>query len=196
MADQNKDTSKKMNYSEQESKQPEKKLHAKDPRAKQEELVKLVRILQKDIRGDKKAYRGICSIKGVSWAFSNAVFKITGINKNTKIQDLTQEEIKKIEGLISNPVGIPIYMQNRRKDRDDGKDKHIYGADLDLQVDFDIKRLKKIKAYKGVRHQLGQPVRGQRTKSHFRKNKKKSGMGASTKPAVSKTAAPVKEAKK
>jgi small subunit ribosomal protein S13 len=44
--------------------------------------------------------------------------------------------------------------------------------------------MKKIKAYKGVRHSLGQPVRGQRTKSHFRKNKKKSGKKESTaKPA-------------
>jgi ribosomal protein S13 len=59
-----------------------------------------------------------------------------------------------------------------------GTNKHIYGADLNLQVDFDIKRLKKIKAYKGVRHAAGQPVRGQRTKSHFRANKKKSGMSS------------------
>ena len=49
------------------------------------------------------------------------------------------------------------------------------GTDLELQTEFDIKRMKKIKSYKGVRHSAGQPVRGQRTKSHFRKNKAKSG---------------------
>jgi len=40
-----------------------------------------------------------------------------------------------------------------------------------LQTEFDIKRLKKIKSYRGLRHVLGQPVRGQRTRGHFRKNK-------------------------
>ncbi len=147
-----------------------------NPHIKQEEYVKLVRILQKDIRGNKKLHRGICDIKGVSWIFSNAVCMLTGIDRNKKIQDLTPEEIQKIENFISEPKGVPGFLFNRRNDRDEGVDKHVCGADLNLQVDFDIKRLKKIKAYKGVRHTLGQPVRGQRTKSHFRKNKKKSGM--------------------
>jgi len=152
-----------------------------DPRkaASEEELIRLVRILSKDIKGTKKTYRGLCSIKGISWAFSNAVCRLAGIDKNKKIQELSQEEIKKIESLISNPEKIPFYLKNRREDRIDGRTKHIYGADLDLQTEFDIKRLKKIKAYKGVRHASGQPVRGQRTKSHFRHNKKKSGIGAS-----------------
>jgi len=160
----------------EENKQEQKK--PRGPPQKTEELVKLVRILQKDIRGDKKTYLGLCSIKGVSWNFSNAICKTLKLDKNKKIQDLSQEEIKKIEEMIMNPKGLPSYLKNRRNDRDEGVDKHIYGADLALQTDFDIKRLKKIKAYKGVRHQLGQPVRGQRTKSHFRRNKKKSGMGS------------------
>ena len=42
---------------------------------------------------------------------------------------------------------------------------------MDLQNEFDIRRLKKIKSYKGIRHSLGQPVRGQRTKAHFRKGR-------------------------
>ena len=154
-----------------------------NPHVKQEEYVKLVRILQKDIRGDKKVYRGICDIKGVSWMFANVVCTKTGIDRNKKIQDLTQEEIKKIEDFIANPQGVPGFLFNRKNDRETGEDKHIYGADLGLQVDFDIKRMKKIKSYKGVRHTLGRPVRGQRTKSNFRRNKKKSGI---SKPSVGK----------
>ncbi|MEI7718600.1 MAG: 30S ribosomal protein S13 [archaeon] len=161
---------------EQQIAKEQEKVKKVNPHLKQEEYVKLVRILQKDIRGDKKLYRGICDIRGISWIFSNAVCKMTGVDRNKKIQDLTQEEIQKIEKFISEPHGLPGFLFNRRNDRDEGVDKHVYGADLHLQVDFDIKRLKKIKAYKGVRHTLGQPVRGQRTKSHFRKNKKKSGM--------------------
>ncbi|MDO8517486.1 MAG: 30S ribosomal protein S13, partial [Nanoarchaeota archaeon] len=67
------------------------------------------------------------------------------------------------------------FLVNRRKDYESGENKHLYGADLDLQKEFDIKKLKKMRAYKGIRHQLGQPVRGQRTKSHFRKEKKRKG---------------------
>lgn len=48
------------------------------------------------------------------------------------------------------------------------------GTGLELQTEFDIKRLKKIKSYRGIRHAANLPVRGQRTKSHFRKNKTKS----------------------
>ena len=45
---------------------------------------------------------------------------------------------------------------------------HLTGADLTLSKELDIKRLKKIKSYRGIRHSIGQPVRGQRTRSHFR----------------------------
>jgi small subunit ribosomal protein S13 len=175
--------------SEQEKKQEVKKPQGR-PQQREEDLVRLVRILSKDIRGDKGVYIGLCSIAGVSWGFSNAICHSLKLDKDKKIQDLTQEEIKKIEQIIINPKDFPKFMFNRRNDRDSGVDKHVYGADLGLQVDFDIKRLRKIKAYKGIRHQLGQPVRGQRTKSHFRRNKKKSGMSSKT-PVNTKAKAPV-----
>lgn len=174
--------------SEKEIKQEIKKPQGRPPQ-REEDLVRLVRILSKDIRGDKGVYIGLCSISGVSWGFSNAICHSLKLDKNKLIQELTQEEIKKIEQIIINPKDFPKFMLNRRNDRDTGADKHVYGADLGLQVDFDIKRLKKIKAYKGIRHQLGQPVRGQRTKSHFRRNKKKSGMSSKT-SSNTKTKAP------
>ena len=67
-----------------------------------------------------------------------------------------------------------MFLLNRRKDFESGLDKHLSSTDLELQRDFDIKRLKKIKSYRGIRHAAGQPVRGQRTKAHFRKNRGKS----------------------
>lgn len=148
------------------------------PGQKQEELVRLVRILSKDIRGDKKLHHGLCDIDGISWMISNAICRISKVDKNKLIQDLTSEEIKLIEETILRADNMPVFLKNRRRDVDDGTDKHIAGTDLSLQIDFDIKRMKKMKSYKGVRHTLGQPVRGQRTKSHFRKNKKKSGVGS------------------
>jgi len=140
----------------------------------------LIRVLGKDIRGDKKLFVGFTQIKGVSWAFANAVCKVLELDKDRKIQDLTKPEIEKVENFIKNPM-IPAFLKNRRKDFDDGQDKHIYGEDIKLRREFDIKRLKKIHSYRGIRHNAGLPTRGQRTKSHFRVNRKKSGASASKK---------------
>ena len=137
---------------------------------KQQQMESLVRIASTDIEGDKTVYVGLTKIKGVSWMMSNAVCQVLGIDKNKKIGELTQDEIKKIEAFLQNPK-LPSWMLNRRKDRQTGKDMHLIGTKLELTKEFDIRRLKKIKAYRGVRHAMGLPVRGQRTKSHFRKGK-------------------------
>ena len=68
-------------------------------------------------------------------------------------------------------------MLNRRKNYDDGKDYHIIGGNLSFAEDNDLKRMKKTRSYKGVRHGLGLPVRGQKTRSNFRKNKGKVSLG-------------------
>ena len=148
-----------------QEKKHEKKIVARRKEEVREES--LIRILSTDIPGNKNVYSGLTRIKGISWNFSNAICSILGINKNKKIQELTPGEIEKISEFIRNPK-LPEFILNRRKDLDDGKNKHLFGADLDLQKEFDIKRMKKIRSYKGVRHMTGQPVRGQRTKSHFR----------------------------
>lgn len=142
----------------------------------QDEHVRLVRILAKDISGNRKVYSGLTAIKGVSWMYSNAICNKLGIDRTKKIEDLSQEEIRKIEEfLISQDETFFNFMKNRQKDVDSGKDKHLAGADIDLQKEFDIKSMKKIKSYRGIRHQFGHPVRGQRTKANFRKNRSKSG---------------------
>jgi len=133
---------------------------------------RIIRILSEDIEGKKTVYVGLTQIKGVSWSFSNAVCKILGIDKKRKIGSLTDEEIKKISEFIKNP-SLPEYILNRRKDFSTGQNLHLVGSDLELRKEFDIKRLKKIKSYRGIRHSAGLPVRGQRTKSNFRKNRRK-----------------------
>ena len=130
----------------------------------------LIRILSTDIPGRKSVYSGLTKIKGISWGFSNAICNVLGIDRNRKIQDLKEAEIKKITEFIKNP-SLPSFMLNRRKDFVTGESRHLSGADVSLEREFDIKRLRKIKSYRGLRHALGQPTRGQRTKSHFRKNK-------------------------
>jgi small subunit ribosomal protein S13 len=141
---------------------------------------RVVRILSKDIEGKMEIYSGLTNIKGVSWGLSNAACKILKIDKKKKIGSLTDEEIKEISEFIKNPK-IPEYLLNRQKDFETGENKHLVGSDLDLRKEFDIKRLRKIKCYKGLRHGAGLPLRGQRTKSNFRTNRKK-GAGIKKKP--------------
>lgn len=138
------------------------------PQEQQEET--LIRIMSTDIPGNKNVYTGLTWIKGISWSFSNALCNVLKIDKSKKIVELSQQEIEKITDFVKNPK-VPTFLLNRRKDFESEKTEHLIGADLDMKKEFDIKRMKKIKSYKGIRHSAGQPVRGQRTKSHFRKNK-------------------------
>jgi small subunit ribosomal protein S13 len=142
------------------------------PEIKQEKADEglLVRILSTDIPGDKRLIVGLTRIKGISWSFSNAICNVLKMDKSKKIKDLTKEEIEKITAFVANPK-VPSFILNRRNDIETGENKHIIGSDLTLQREFDIKRLKKMKCYRGIRHSLGQPVRGQKTRSHFRSNK-------------------------
>ena len=108
----------------------------------QEYSEKVIRILSKDIEGGMDVYVGLSKIKGISWALANAVCKVLKIDKKRKIGSLTEEEIKKITEFVKNPK-IPNYLLNRRKDFETGEDKHLTGSDMELQKEFDIKRLKK-----------------------------------------------------
>lgn len=148
----------------------------------------LIRIYGYDIPGSKNLYAGLTRIKGISWTISNVICLHSGLSRNKKISELSKDEIKNIEDKIKN-LKVPDFMKNRRKDPTTGKTEHLYGTDLDITRDFDIKRLKKMKSYVGIRHALGQPVRGQRTRSHFRKNKIAAIGGGIKKPGVA-TGAP------
>ena len=117
-------------------------------------------------------YAGLSKIKGVSWSMSNAICQALKLDRNRKIGSLTDEEVKKISAFMKAP-NIPSFLVNRRFSFEEGTDQHLTGSDLDLKKEFDIKRMKKIKSYKGVRHAVGLPVRGQRTRANFRKNRKK-----------------------
>lgn len=140
---------------------------------KEHEEMTLVRVMGKDIRGDKELLAGLTQISGISWAFAGAICKKLKLDKKMKIQEMSKEDMERIEEFVKNP-DVPGFLKNRQKDFDDGEDKHIVGADLRLRKEFDLKRLKKIKSYKGIRHSANLPVRGQRTKANFRRNRKPS----------------------
>ena len=133
----------------------------------------IVRFLNSDLNGNKTLYMGLRSIKGVSEALSNAICHLTKLGRNKLVGNLTKDEIETIEKVVKDPLtsGIPKWMFNRRKDMDSGNDLHIVSTDLKLVIENDKKLLQKIKSYIGLRHAWKLPVRGQRTKSNFRKNK-------------------------
>ena len=134
---------------------------------------RIVRILSTDIEGGMKIFPGLTKIKGISWAVSNAICKNLDMDKNRKIGSLTEADIKKISEFMKNPK-MSQFLFNRKFDFETGERKHLIGTDLELKKEFDRKRLKKIKSYRGFRHTLGLPSRGQRTKGNFRRNRAKS----------------------
>jgi len=134
-----------------------------------EKLKGIVRICNTDLKGTINIGHALTKIKGVGFSFANAVCNQINMERNKKIGALTEEEIKKIEEVVNNPKDLPKWLYNRRNDFDTGEDLHLTTTKLNLQKEFDIKRVRKIKSYKGMRHSYGLPVRGQRTRAHFRK---------------------------
>ena len=142
----------------------------------EEQKVKhIIRVANTDLVGKKSIVVAMKKIQGIDVMFSNMVCKIANVDVNKKAGLLNQSEVSRINDIIANPdkYNVPDWMMNRRKDYESGKDKHIITGDLQFTREQDLRRLKKIKSYRGLRHQAGLPVRGQRTKSNFRRNKGK-----------------------
>ena len=161
-----------------EEAKPEKKKERPDLKPK--EYVSLVRLLQTDIPGNKELLVGLTYIKGVSWSISNAIIKLLKLNPKKKIIELTEKELKEITEFLKAPK-LPLFLMNRRRDFETGENQHLITTDLDIRKEFDIRRLKKIRSYRGLRHATGQPTRGQRTRSHFRAKGKKRAVGVTKK---------------
>ena len=138
-----------------------------------------VRIANTDLDGNKKISQALTKIKGVGFMFANMLCNIAGIDKNAKTGYLKDDQVKKIDEILNDlgKYNAPSWMLNRRKNYEDGKDYHIITGNLSFAEENDVKRMKRIRSYRGIRHGMGLPVRGQRTKSNFRKNKGKVSLG-------------------
>ncbi len=139
------------------------------------QMQNLIRVANADLKADKSIFIGLTKIKGVSFMFANAICKVLNLDKSIKASDVDEATITRIEQVIENPLkfNFPLWLLNRRRDPETGEDKHISLSDIKFIKENDIKLMKKIKSYTGLRHQWGLPVRGQRTKSNFRRNKGK-----------------------
>lgn len=155
---------------QKEEKKPVKRARVDHPK----ELKVIVRIANTDLDGEKPVLHALRMIKGLSHMMSKAVCKVSGINPSQKLGALDKQTIEKLEEIMKEPekFGIPQFFVNRRRDIETGKDSHLIGLDLDVAKKFDVQRHIDLKTYRGWRHMLGQPVRGQKTRSSFREKGK------------------------
>ena len=122
----------------------------------------MARIAGVDLPREKRVEIGLTYIYGIGLATSKKLLAETGLDPDTRVKDLTEEQIVKIRDYIENNL-------------------HVEG-DLRRDVMLDIKRLMEIGCYRGVRHRKGLPVRGQSTKQNARTRKgKKRTVGRSKK---------------
>lgn len=111
----------------------------------------MARIAGIDLPNEKRVEYGLTYVYGIGVASSRKILEEAGINLDTRVKDLTEDEEKKIREII---------------DRD-----YTVEGDLKRQVALDIKRLIEVGCYRGLRHRKGLPVRGQRTKTNARTRK-------------------------
>lgn len=130
----------------------------------------IVRIAATDVPGHLATKRALRRIKGIGHSLAHYICVQTNTDPSVRIGSLSDEEIKKLEDFVKN-LNLPKHLLNRQKDMDSGKDLHLIGTQLDFRKREDVHFLRKIRAYRGIRHELGLPVRGQRTRSSFRTQK-------------------------
>jgi len=116
-----------------------------------EVLKKMARIAGVDLPREKRVEIGLTYIFGIGRSKSNEILAKTGINPDTRVRDLTDDEINKLREIIDKEYKVE--------------------GDLRREIALNIKRLIEIGSYRGRRHRQGLPVRGQRTKTNARTRK-------------------------
>jgi len=111
----------------------------------------MARIAGVDLPRDKRVEIGLTYIFGIGRTLSNQILNKTGVNPDTRVRDLTDDEISKLRDVIEKEYKVE--------------------GDLRREISLNIKRLIEIGCYRGRRHRLGLPVRGQRTKTNARTRK-------------------------
>lgn len=135
-----------------------------------EELRHLVRIMNTDLQGAKPVKYALTGIPGIGRRTSILIARSAGVNPTAILGYLPDDDVAKLDSAIGKLEDIvPTWMLNRQKDLATGQDKHLLGTDIVLTFREDINNLKKVRAYRGIRHERGLKVRGQRTKATGRR---------------------------
>ncbi len=136
----------------------------------------IVRIAGSDMFGEVPLKMAIMKVRGIGHscglALSRVVSEKLNVPLTTQVGDLTEQQMSQIDSILENiHEYVPVYMLNRRKDPDDGKDRHVITNDLIFANRQDVEKEKKVYSWKGYRHAYGKKVRGQRTKNTGRHGK-------------------------
>ncbi len=110
----------------------------------------MARISGVDLPREKRIEIGLTYIYGIGRVRAAQIIEAAGVNPDTRVKDLTDEEVAKLSNVINEDT------------------EHLVEGDLRRQVAMDIKRLKEIGCYRGIRHRKGLPCRGQKTKTNAR----------------------------
>ena len=130
----------------------------------------IVRIAATDIDGDRPTRYALTRIRGVNFMIANAILNHTGLGGKEKIGNMKDKDIEKLGTAIETlNEWLPDWMKNRSKDMFTGKNIHIIGSEIDLNLRDDINLLRKVRSYRGIRHEKGLALRGQRTRSNKRR---------------------------
>lgn len=111
----------------------------------------MARIAGVELPRDKRIEYGLTYIYGIGISTSRNILALTGVSPDTRVKDLTDDEVQKLRNEIQN--------------------NHLVEGDLRREVTMSIKRLVEIGCYRGLRHKQGLTVRGQRTKTNARTRK-------------------------
>jgi len=158
-------------------KQPKKEAKSDDKKEKSvkkadhgEDFKYIVRIANTDINGEKNVIYGLTTIKGIGLHMASLITDKTGIDQFEKIGDLDDEKIEILQQAVESiSENAPEWMLNHRKDLETGKNIHLVGSEIDMKLRDEVNIMKKIRSYRGIRHERGLPVRGQRTRANNRK---------------------------
>ncbi len=158
-------------------KKEKKEEKAEEPKAKapkklegvKEDFRYIVRMASTDLDGTRSVAYALTAIDGVGIRVAEAIADTVNVPRYERLGNLSEEQTDKIEETLGKLGEVfPDWMVNRPKDWETGLDLHAFGSDWDLRIRDDINRMKMIRSYKGVRHETGQKVRGQRTRSNGR----------------------------
>jgi small subunit ribosomal protein S13 len=126
----------------------------------------IVRIANADLDGTRTVEFALTGIKGIGVRVSKILSRKADVDPHAIMGYLPPEQVEKLRNVVDNfEANVPVWMLNRRKDVYTCENRHLTGVDLTLGNNEDINLMKKMRSYKGIRHERGQKVRGQRTKS-------------------------------
>ncbi|MCX6689533.1 MAG: 30S ribosomal protein S13 [Methanoregula sp.] len=134
--------------------------------AQEDEIKYFVRIGTTDLDGTKSVRVALTGIKGVGRHTSTVISRMANVDEYALLGRIDEESVKRLRTAVEQyTTKIPSWMANRPRDVYTGESKHLLGSDLTLIQDEDVNMMRKIRCYRGIRHETGQKVRGQRTKS-------------------------------